>query len=149
VRAAAGIEEIAREHRIKIESGKLDTGAPDSITDESWKDTTFVSLGATWKLDPQWAFRCGLAMDSSAVDAAHRTPRIPDNDRKWVSLGVTYMASRKMSVDVGYTRIFVSDGAVQLTASAALTDPNLTRGNLNGTIQAAINILGAQVRYTF
>ena len=60
---------------------KLDTGAPDSVTNESWNDTTFASLGATWKLDPQWALRCGLAVDSSAVDNNHRTPRIPDNDR--------------------------------------------------------------------
>ena len=62
---------------------------------------------------------------------------------------MSYQASRKMSVDVGYTRIFVSDGAVQLAAGTGAADPNLTRGNLNGTIQAAINILGAQVRYTF
>jgi len=121
----------------------------DSITDESWNDTTFVSLGGTWILNQEWTFRAGLAFDKGAVDDAHRTPRIPDNDRKWISLGVSYDFSKKMALDVGYSRLFVSDSKVMLTTSAAATDPNLTRGNLSGTIQNAINILGAQLRYRF
>jgi long-chain fatty acid transport protein len=124
---------------------KFDTGAPDSVTDESWNDTTFVSLGGTWKLDQAWTVRAGLAFDKSAVDDTHRTPRIPDNDRKWVSLGCTYVFSKKMAVDVGYSRLLIADGKVNLTAAG----DNITRGNLTGTIQAAINILGAQLRYSF
>jgi long-chain fatty acid transport protein len=83
------------------------------------------------------------------VDDAHRTPRIPDNDRKWVSLGCSYAFSKKASIDVGYSRLFISDGKVNLTAGPSPADLNTTRGNLSGTIQAAINILGAQVRYSF
>jgi long-chain fatty acid transport protein len=127
----------------------------DSITDESWHDTTFISLGGTWKLNQDWTVRTGIAFDKSAVDDNHRTPRIPDNDRKWASLGCSYTFSKKLSMDVGYSRLFISDGKVQLTANsgttlpALLTDPNYTRGNLNGSIKAAINILGAQLRYSF
>ena len=121
----------------------------ESITDESWNDTTFVSLGGTWKLNQEWTLRAGLAFDQSAVDDAHRTPRIPDNDRKWISFGGTYIVSKKTAIDFGYTRIIVADGKVMLSAGTTATDPNATRGNLNGHIHAAINILGAQVRYSF
>lgn len=127
---------------------KFDTGAPDSITDESWKNTTFVSIGGTWRFDQAWTFRAGLAFDSSAVDETHRTPRIPDNDRKWLSLGGSYAFSKKTSVDFGYTHLFITDGKMALTTGTT-SDTNTTRGSLNGTIVASINMYGVAVRYSF
>lgn len=121
----------------------------ESVTDENWNDTTFFSLGGTWKLSPAWTFRAGLAFDKSAVDDAHRTPRIPDNDRKWVSFGASYTLSKQTSLDFGYSRLFIADGKVMLTSGTTAADPNLTRGNLSGTIKASINILGAALRYSF
>ena len=121
------------------------SGAPDSITDESWKDSTFTSLGATWKTNDTLTLRAGLAFDTSAVDDAHRTPRIPDNDRKWVSFGASYKLSKQATVDIGYSRLFIADGKNQLTAA----NDNVTRGTLTGVIKADINLLGAALRYTF
>ena len=121
------------------------SGAPDSVTDESWKDSTFSSLGLTWKKSDALTLRAGLALDTSAVDDNHRTPRIPDNDRKWVSLGASYKLTKKMTVDIGYSRLFISDGKTQLTAA----NDNITRGSLNGTIVANIHLMGAALRYTF
>ena len=143
--------EVARTtwSRFKELRVKFDTGLADSVTDEGWNDTTFVSLGGTWKLNQDWVFRAGLGFDKSAVDDAHRTPRIPDNDRKWVSFGASYTISKKVSVDVGYSRLLIGDGKVMLTSGTTAADPNLTRGNLDGTIKAAINILGASLRYSF
>jgi long-chain fatty acid transport protein len=128
---------------------KFDTGLADSVTNENWNDTTFVSVGGTWKLEQGWTVRAGAAFDKSAVDDAHRTPRIPDNDRKWASVGLSYAISKKVSVDVGYSHLFISDGKVNLSSGTTGTDPNATRGNLTGTIKADINIFGAQLRYSF
>jgi len=124
---------------------KFDTGAPDSVTDESWKDSTFISVGGTWKTNTPWTFRAGLAFDTSAVDDNHRTPRIPDNDRKWVSVGLSYALSKKSTVDVGYSRLFIADGKMNLSAAG----DNQLRGSLTGTIQAEINLFGAGFRYSF
>jgi len=121
----------------------------DSITDESWKDTTFISVGGTWKLNQEWTVRAGAAFDQSAVDDNHRTPRIPDNDRKWASFGCSYAFSKKTTLDIGYSRLFISDGKVQLSAGTSPYDNNATRGSLTGTIKADINIFGAQLRYSF
>jgi long-chain fatty acid transport protein len=128
---------------------KFSSGAPDNVTDESWKDTTFVSVGGTWKLAGGWTVRAGAAYDTSAVDETHRTPRIPDNDRKWASCGVSYAISKKLTADVGYSRLFISDGKMALSAGTTPDNSNTTRGNLTGVIQADINILGAQLRYKF
>jgi long-chain fatty acid transport protein len=124
---------------------KFDTGLADSVTDESWKDTTFVSVGGTWKVNQDWTIRGGLGYDQSAVDENHRTPRIPDNDRKWLSLGVSYNVSKKTAIDVGYTHLFISDSKINLSSAG----DNLTRGSLNSTMKATIDILGVSLRYKF
>lgn len=128
---------------------KFDSGAPDSVTDEKWKDSTFVSVGTTWVINPTWTFRAGVGFDSSAVDDLHRTPRIPDNDRQWVALGCTYTLSKRASLDVGYSRLFIPAGKVVLSGGTSPFDPNATRGNLTGSIVANINLLGAALRYSF
>ena len=40
---------------------------------------------------------------------AYRTPRIPDGDRTWVSMGASYAFSKSFTVDFGYTHICVKD----------------------------------------
>jgi long-chain fatty acid transport protein len=124
---------------------KFDTGAPDSITDENWRDTWFYSLGGTWKMDQAWTFRAGVGFDQGAVDDTHRTPRIPDNDRKWVSLGMSYNFSKKTALDVGYTHLFIDEAKINLSG----TGDNTTRGSLTGNMKATIDILGVQLRYSF
>jgi long-chain fatty acid transport protein len=124
---------------------KFDTGLADSITDENWSNTMFYSVGGTWKVNQEWTVRGGLAYDQSAVDEKHRTPRIPDNDRKWLSLGVSYNLSKQTTIDVGYTHLFISDSKINLTSAG----DNLTRGSLSATMKATIDILGVSLRYSF
>jgi long-chain fatty acid transport protein len=119
------------------------------ITDENWRDTWFYSLGGTWKVDPTWTLRAGLAHDQGAVTDGYRTPRIPDGDRTWVSLGASYLYSKALSFDVGYSHLFVKDSQLNLTTSASQADPNFSRGNLTGDYKLSANVLAVGVRYTF
>jgi len=139
--------EVARStwSRFKELRVKFDTGLADSVTDENWRDTWFYSVGGTWKVDQNWTARAGLAFDQGAVDENHRTPRIPDNDRKWLSMGLSYSFSKKTSLDVGYTHLFISDSKLNLSSAG----DNFTRGSLNATMKATIDILGVQLRYSF
>ncbi len=143
--------EVARTtwSRFKTLVVKFDTGAPDNITNEDWHDTTFVSVGGTWRLDPVWTLRAGAAYDQGAVDTYRATPRIPDNNRTWASLGLSYAWSRNASVDVGYTHLFIPKGRVELSAGTSPSDPNAVRGSLYGDIKATIDIFGVQMHYRF
>lgn len=126
----------------------FDSNLPDSVTEEKWRDTWFYALGLTWKATEAWTLRTGLAYDQSAVKDTYRTPRIPDGDRTWLSLGAGYAFSPRASVDVAYTHIFVSDGPVELQAGVA-GNPDYYRGNLNGEYKNSIDILSAQFRFTY
>lgn len=127
---------------------KFQNGAADGVTTTDWKDSWRYSLGLTYKPTAAWTLRTGLAFDQSPVSAPeHRTPRIPDADRLWLSFGLSYAASKTMQLDFGYTHIFVDDPKINLIATA--TNENAARGNLRGTIEAHVNILSAQMRWSF
>ncbi len=121
----------------------------DSVTDEYWRDTWFYSLGGNWKLNEAWNLRAGLAKDQGAVTDPRRTPRIPDGDRTWVSVGASYAFSRSFAVDVAYTHLFVKDSTIGLTTTAAQTDPNFTRGNLTGDYKLSGDVYALQARFSF
>jgi len=125
---------------------KFSTGAADSVTEEEWRDTWFYALGLTWKASDAWTLRTGIAYDQGAVKDEYRTPRIPDGNRTWVSLGAGYAFSQKISVDVAYTHIFVTDGPLELKATST---GNLYRGDLSGNYKNSIDILSAQAKFQF
>jgi long-chain fatty acid transport protein len=132
---------------------EFENGMPDSVTEEKWEDTWFYALGISWKSSEAWTFRAGVAYDQGAVPTEYRTPRIPDGDRTWLSIGAGYAFSRSFSMDAAYTHIFVSDGDVELKAVPAgyttSTSPNTFRGDLNGTYQNSIDIFSLQARFQF
>jgi long-chain fatty acid transport protein len=121
---------------------------PDNVTEEDWNDSWFFAVGTTYK--PRQieglTLRLGLAFDESPVPDDTRTPRIPDEDRYWIAVGVGYTPLPWLTLDLGYTHIFIPDADIDLKA----TDPgNTFRGNLSGEYEASIDIVGFQVTARF
>ncbi|MBE0618898.1 MAG: outer membrane protein transport protein [Proteobacteria bacterium] len=115
-----------------------------SVTTENWKNTWRLALGATYNPIPEWPLRLGVAYDESPVpDPEHRTPRLPDNDRLWLSLGTGYQVAEWFSFDVGYTHLFVEDAKVD-------KDPvgeDEPRGGLKGNFTNSGDIFSAQANF--
>lgn len=127
----------------------FDSGQPDDVTQENWKNTMFYSVGGIWKLNTEWALKAGLAYDRSPVDNLDRTPRIPDSDRTWFSVGAGWSPNAHTSVDFAVTHIVAPDVRVDLHSGNAQTDPNFFRGNLSGTYKVGIDIVALSARYQF
>lgn len=117
----------------------------DAVTTQKWHDTIRYALGAVYAPGP-WAFRAGVAYDESPVpDAAHRTPRIPDHDRTWITCGGGYRVSDRVSVDVGYAHLFVKDAEISKTP----TGEDRLRGGLSGSYQSSVDIASAELNWKF
>jgi long-chain fatty acid transport protein len=125
------------------------SGQPADVTDESWKDTWFVSLGGICKPSKDWSFKVGLAYDRSPVDTAHRTPRIPDADRTWVTLGASWYVSNSTTLDFAAAKLFAPTVNLGLQSGTTPTAPNFYRGNLTGTYNVGATILAASARFRF
>ncbi len=120
----------------------FDSNQAPSVEDFKWKDTTFWSIGAEWDLNDQFTLRAGYAEDQSPTKIETRTPRLPDADRQWGSIGLTWKASDAFEVSAAYTRIFVDDPELSgIHSSSAST--------LTGTYDASVNIFGLSAQYKF
>ncbi|NOX43193.1 MAG: hypothetical protein GXP19_05600 [Gammaproteobacteria bacterium] len=123
------------------------TAQPDSVTTEDWNNVFRYAIGAQYHLDEKWLLRAGLAYDESPIPSAERrTPRLPGNDRKWLSFGFSYSLMEKLKLDVGYSHLFVSDVKINNTFESSV--PTL-EATLTGEYEASVDILSAQLEYKF
>lgn len=121
-----------------------DNGTVLSSTAENFRDTWRVGLGATYKVNDQWLLRAGTAYDQTPVRDATVTPRLPDQSRYWLSIGTQYKMSKAAVVDVGYAHLFAKDRSInQNNGNTTLY------GQLTGTYDVSVDILGAQLTYKF
>jgi long-chain fatty acid transport protein len=125
------------------------SGAPDSATDESWKNTTSYSLGGVLKVSPTLALKAGLAYDQSPVDDFHRTPRIPDANRTWATLGAAWNAGPNTVVDVSIGHIFAPTATLNLASGSTQAADNFFRGNLTGSYKVGANLAAISARFRY
>jgi long-chain fatty acid transport protein len=118
---------------------------PDTVTTEDWDDTMRYSIGFDYQATDKLILRAGLALDETPIPSRERrTPRIPGNDREWVSLGLTYVASNTFSFDVGYSHLFIDDTKIDNTLESAVPTVNST---LTGEYEADVDIFSAQLNW--
>lgn len=113
----------------------------NSSKEENWDNNMRYGVGLTYVHNDTWTFRGGVAYDQTPVSDQYRTPRIPDEDRKWLAIGASYKYSDNITVDAGYTHIFLSDPTVNDTDNNGYI--------LKGDYDASVDILGMQMRWLF
>ena len=96
------------------------SGIPLSSTAEHWNDSFRASIGASFHYDENLKFRSGFAYDQSPVPNTYRTPRIPDSDRFWLSIGANYQLAQGTSLDFGYTHIFLANASINKTTDSSV-----------------------------
>src|SRR3546814_13153816 len=69
-------------------------------------------------------FRSGVARDDSPVSLPHRTPRLPDQDRMWYSIGATWAARDNFDITASYSRVQMADTPVVGIASSSGSYPS-------------------------
>ena len=98
---------------------------------ENWRHFTPTPLAQPIRLNPQWLLRAGFAYDESPVDSNHRTARVPDNDRKWLTAGARFAPSQDLSFDLGLAYAFI-DGFHMSEADYNLNDQQSSKQRIEG-----------------
>jgi long-chain fatty acid transport protein len=89
---------------------------PDSVEPFEWRDTEFMSLGGEFNLNGSITLRAGVAYDETPTPIDTRSPRLPDADRTWYSVGGTWSATEALELNFGYTRLEPDAPHVDITA---------------------------------
>jgi len=125
---------------------RIDFANPDgdSVEEFNWVDTRFMSIGGEYKLNDAWTLRAGYAYDETPTTFAHRTPRLPDEDRKWYSVGATWAVSDALDVNFAYTRINPDTPQIGIITPAAQGGQRLF-----GEFEGQADLYGVSAQYRF
>ncbi|MDQ3495630.1 MAG: outer membrane protein transport protein [Pseudomonadota bacterium] len=107
-----------------------------------WEDSRFYSLGAEYALNDRFTLRTGIARDHTPTNDVERSPRLPDQNRDWVSLGLTWQASEALEINAAYTHISVDNPTINNLVSSS-------GSRLSGEYAARVNLLGVSAQYRF
>ena len=122
----------------------FDDGSNPSVSTQDWEDAYRISAGINFKADDSWILRGGVAYDETPIPSVQRrTPRIPGNDRTWLSVGAGYTINTKMSFDVGFTHLMLDDTPIDNTGDSFGSQ------TVRGVYEGSVNILSAQFNWQF
>lgn len=116
----------------------------DSVEAFNWDTTRFMSIGGEYQLNEAWTLRAGYAYDEAPTTLATRTPRLPDETRKWYSIGATWQMSEQLAVSLAYTRIMPDRPQI-----AIVTPPAQGGQRLSGAYDSDVNLFGVSAQYSF
>ena len=119
---------------------EFDNPDPDAVEPFEWSDSTFVSLGAEYQLNERWTLRGGIAHDETPTNIEHRTPRLPDADRRWYSIGATWKASDALDVNFAFSHLKPDDPKVDFEAGGS---------RIVGPFDGSANLFGVSAQYRF
>jgi long-chain fatty acid transport protein len=127
---------VLKNLRIERPDGSAITDQP-----EQWHGTWFGSFGATYRPDPNWTFRGGLAFDPTPIRNEFRTARLPDASRYWLAFGLGYRWTPDLTFDAAYVHI--------LGGTASINEMSQTGDLLVGrySVNADIVALSATLRF--
>jgi len=100
--------------------------------ENSWR----FAWGASYKATDRAKLKFGIAFDRTPVRDDYRSPRVPDNNRLWLSLGGQWNAGSYGKFDLGYTYLYV-------------IDPTISQGVLQGKYDASAHLIGVQYSVGF
>jgi long-chain fatty acid transport protein len=139
--AIMGDIELARWSRLQQVTISFDNpGTPSNILSLQYKDSNRYSVGLEWYATKQLTLRTGFAYDETPIkNSSLLDPRIPDNNRYFLSAGLQYKPLPYLAFDVGYAHLFVPDPQVNF---------NDGQGHiLRGKYDAGIDIASASVTF--
>ena len=110
---------------------------------EKWDDSWKYGIGTTCNITGNLQLRGGLVIDESPVPGdEYRSPRIPDEDRLWISFGLGYQLSERFRLDVAYVHVLVDDPVID-------NDTHTPGEHLIGTMEASVNLVSLGGSYSF
>jgi long-chain fatty acid transport protein len=121
-------------------------GGGEIATTENYRDTFGGSFGAQYRLTDRWSVRTGVQYDQTPTRDGFRSTRVPDSNRYWTALGLSYEITSGIGVDVSYAHLFTRDASIdRTTAFPALGTTATTRG----VTKDSADVVGVDLRLTF
>jgi len=112
-----------------------------------YRDGWFFSLGAEYAWTQQTTVRAGIAFERSPISDTVRIPILPDNDRFWLSAGLSHVVNKYLTLDVAYSHAWVKDPNIDISAGSGNPWFVAASGSYTGTVGASFDIISVAARF--
>lgn len=110
-----------------------------------YRDGWFFSLGAEYQWTDKLAVRGGIGFERSPISDQVRTPRLPDNDRTWLSVGASYELTKRWGLQFAYSHLFVKDTSINISDSSS---PHFNGYYAyKGTVDSQVDVISVGMHY--
>lgn len=130
-----------QEIRVENDAATLPANLATIVEEQNWHDTWAHAIGLSYRLNPQWTLRSGIAVDQTPTNNGDRSPRIPSGDRTIFSVGAGWSPNRDMTIDLAYSYLHEE--------SVAVNHPSATRGDYRARYDNSAHGLAASLSYRF
>ncbi len=120
------------------------SGSVLSVLPQNFKDTWRFSAGINYQYSEKVVLRGGVAYDQSPVNDFDRGPRLPDNDRTWLTIGGRFKLTSEVNLDFGAAYIFVKDASINNAGNPPSIAAN---GLVNGDFNSHVVVVSGQMNY--
>lgn len=121
-------------------------GLPATVLPFEYDDGWFFSVGGEYAWDERWTFRAGVGWEISPIDDTTRAIRLPDDDRLWLSAGLSYEWNDRLKLNFGYTYITTFDTKIMIGPGNPIYAPPVT---FAADVDANVHILAVGLKYSF
>jgi long-chain fatty acid transport protein len=110
-----------------------------------------IGVGVHYQWADRLLLRAGTAFEESPVTEAHRSPRVPDTNRVWLSVGAGYRLTKNMHLDFGYGHIFFKAAHINNGGplSAVTDEPIFPLLRYEGTFKGKADLIGLQLSWDY
>ena len=109
----------------------------------NWDDGWFYAAGIEYEANERMTLRTGFAYEESPIQSAtQRTPRSPDTNRFWASIGATYQLNESTSFDFAYSHVFFEDGTIDRKSPIG----DLGQVRFLGDVQQNVDIVALSIK---
>ena len=117
-----------------------------------YRDAWFTSVGTEYRYSPDLLLRGGLAYEKNPLGLNSKSARLPDFNRIWASLGLTYQIAPQWSLDLAYLHIFMLGDHLKIDPTNTGYSPALGAvglGTLDAKVDARVDIISVGLTYQF
>ena len=126
-----------------IKSHAPGAGATVTTLAFQYRDGWFASIGGEYKWSPALTVRAGVGYERTPVADAVRTPRLPDNDRIWLTIGGTYNFNSKLSADFSFAHVIPKKGSINIAPG----HPAFAGLPFAATVKSRLDIVAVGLNY--
>lgn len=102
-----------------------------------YRDSWSVSAGLERRLSDRLTLRAGGMFDRTPTNPAYLSTRVPDGDRTWLSGGMSYDLTDRLTLNASYAHVFIAGQTMARTESfygGALLTTVTTRSRQSGNV---------------